>query len=67
MCIFLLLCWAVGVFTLGWAMHRVTWFVLGFVFSSEYRITTKCKRSVRRLGGRRNLPAGKTHECGNAD
>ena len=36
MCIFLLLCWAVGAFTLGWAMHRVTWFVLGFVFTCGY-------------------------------
>jgi hypothetical protein len=33
MCVLLLLCWAVGAFTLGWAMNRVTWFVLGLVVS----------------------------------
>ena len=33
MCVFLLVCWVVGAFTLGWAMNRVTWFVLGFVVS----------------------------------
>ena len=32
-CVFLLLCWAVGAFTLDWAMNRVTWFVLAFVVS----------------------------------
>lgn len=31
MCILLLLCWAVGAFTLGWATNRVTWFVFGLV------------------------------------
>ena len=31
MCFFLLLCWAVGAFTLGWAASRVTWFVLGLI------------------------------------
>jgi len=36
MCFFLLLCWAVGVFTLGWAASRVTWFVLGLIFSIGY-------------------------------
>ena len=33
MCVVLLLCWAVGTFTLGWAANRVTWFVLGLVIS----------------------------------
>jgi O-antigen ligase len=32
-CIFLLLCWTVGAFTLDWALNRVTWFVLAFVVS----------------------------------
>lgn len=50
MCISLLLCWAVGVFTLGWAMHRVTWFVLGFVFSSA-NIHHKETRSLSRAAG----------------
>jgi len=36
MCVFILLCWAVGVFTLGWAMNRVTWFVLGLIVSIGY-------------------------------
>ncbi len=36
MCTILLLCWAVGVFTLGWAMNRVTWFVLGYIVASAY-------------------------------
>ncbi len=42
MCVLLLLCWAVGAFTLGWAMNRITWFVLGIVvayansFSDRY-------------------------------
>lgn len=50
MCISLLLCWAVGAFTLGWAMHRVTWFVLGFVFSCAY-IHHKETRSLGRAAG----------------
>jgi O-antigen ligase len=33
MCVLLLVCWAVGVFTLGWTTNRVTWFVLGLVVS----------------------------------
>lgn len=33
LCILLLFCWAVGAFTLGWAMNRVTWFVLAIVVS----------------------------------
>jgi O-antigen ligase len=36
MCVFLLLCWGVGVFTLGWAMNRVTWFVLGFIVACAH-------------------------------
>jgi hypothetical protein len=31
LCVVLLVCWAVGTFTLGWAANRVTWFVLGLV------------------------------------
>lgn len=35
MCVLLLVCWAVGVFSLGWAANRITWFVLGLVVSFE--------------------------------
>jgi O-antigen ligase len=35
-CVFLLLSWGVGVFTLGWATSRVTWFVLGFIVACAH-------------------------------
>ncbi len=60
MCVFLLLCWAVGAFTLGWAMHRVTWFVLGFVFSSGHANQYETKELSSSVGWPAQLVAGET-------
>ena len=56
----LLLCWAVGAFTLGWAMHRVTWFVLGFVFSSGHANQYETKELSSSVGWPAQLVAGET-------
>lgn len=63
MCFFLLLCWAVGAFTLGWAMHRVTWFVLGLVVTFAHSSNGLMPTDAQGQSHRRAGSSGKTEVC----
>lgn len=60
MCALLLLCWGVGVFTLGWAMNRATWFVLGFIVTCAHVAPDPPLLELESAGGMAEVAVGCT-------